>query len=227
MLVWSAHTHTSSCIPNNNKGVGKGSETGPMMGGLRVALRTPTVEPAPEPVQAPPGSPKVGSRMVGRAGGAGWRQLASPWRSWFSPRTRSCSVLWSRSSTTRWWRGFSSALWSRNSKRPASVSDVGLVALFSDVDKLLALSLLETWTLFLRAPRLADTCLRACDSPRKFLEEFPVFSCVKVSSDPEVDSRLHLEICMFTEPLVSDSHLPRSRQSTAFSHFLREGEFAS
>ena len=94
MLVWSAHTHTLSCVPNNNKGVGKGSETGPMMDGLRVALRTLSVEccflpesdPRPYGHQSPyrryygqhyirAGAPKwvPGQERAAGQGGGGWR----------------------------------------------------------------------------------------------------------------------------------------------------------
>ena len=95
---------------------------------------------------------------------------------------------------------------------------VGLVAPFSDVDKLLALShanldIISTSSISGRHS------LSACDSLRRLLEEFTVFSYAKVFSDPEVDSPLHLKIWIFNEPLVSDSHLPQMRQLEALDEF--------
>ena len=77
---------------------------------------------------------------------------------------------------------------------------------------------LESWTLFLRAPLLADTCHRFL---RRLLEEFLALFHVIVDTDPEVDD----------EPLVSGSHSPQLRQLEAFvdefTHFLCEGELRS
>ena len=58
-----------------------------------------------------------------------------------------------------------------------------------------------------------------CDSLRRLLENVLRFSYVKVFSDPEVDSPQLLKIWIFTEPLISDSHLPRSRQLEALDDF--------
>ena len=80
----------------------------------------------------------------------------------------------------------------------------GSVAPFSVVFTLLTLSHLETWTLFLQAPYLADTCPRVMRQSTEVLEEFLELSCVKVFSDPEVDSVLHLQIWNYIyEHLVS------------------------
>ena len=98
---------------------------------------------------------------------------------------RFCSVLWSRSSTTRWWTGFNSA-----SKRLASASVVGLGAPFSAVISCSRSSHLGTWTFFLRA-LLADTCLVFL---RQFTEAFGRISC-GILRDGGHGSRGRLAVC--------------------------------
>ena len=66
----------------------------------------------------------------------------------------------------------------------------------------------ETCTVFLRALLLLFATVFG-----GFWKNFVRFSYVKVFSDPEVDSPLHLRIWIFNEPLVSDSHLPWSCQA--------------
>ena len=95
---------------------------------------------------------------------------------------------------------------------------VGLVGPFSDVDKLLALSD-GNLDIISASSSFGRHSPSVCDSLRRLLEEFIVFSCVEVFSDPEVDSPLHWKIWIFNEPLVSDSHLPRMRQLEALDEF--------
>ena len=102
-----------------------------------------------------------------------------------------------------------------------SVSDVGLVAPLSDVDKLLALSYGNQDIISTSSSAGRHLAFVLADSLRRGFWKNSMFSYVKVFSDPEVDSRLHLDILIFTEPLVSDSHLSLSRQSTSFGRISR------
>ena len=166
----------------------------------------------PEAAELPPSRSKqglavVGSHVVAAAGEARgtWRR-GVPWKSsWFPPRTRPCSVLWSKSSTTWWaWARFNSFTWRRTSKRPALVlttvwrGSVGAVLRRDNVARTLRW---KSWTFFLRASLLEDTCPRASDSPRWLLEEFLAVVFVKVFSNPAVDSLFALEIWISSSPL--------------------------
>ena len=64
-----------------------------------------------------------------------------------------------------------------------------------------------------------DTCPLFATVYAGFWKNFVRLSCVKVLSDPEVDSPLHLKIWIFNEPLVSDSHFPWSCQSRLLDEF--------
>ena len=71
---------------------------------------------------------------------------------------------------------------------------------------------------FLRAPLLADTCPRACDSLWSLLKEFLHESSRSTRRSP-------LKIRIFNEPLVSDSHCPgcvswRLRTNSTLPHFF-------
>ena len=68
----------------------------------------------------------------------------------------------------------------------------GSVAPFSVAITLPSLSHLETRTLFLQAPCLADTCPRVMRQSTEVSDAFLELSYVKVSSDPDVDSLVHL-----------------------------------
>ena len=130
----------------------------------------------------------LGGGGGGRGGRGGEEASASPWRSsWFSPRTRFCTFCGCGQVLTAL-RGAGAR------SAPRRKSDVGLVVPFSDVIISLALSHLETWTLFLRAPcsgRHLPSC--ACDSLWRVWEEFPAVFYVKLHTNPEVDLPFALE----------------------------------
>ena len=107
---------------------------------------------------------------------------------------------------------------------------MGLVVPFSDVIISLALSHLETWTLFLRAPcsgRHLPLC--SCDSLRRLLEEHLSVFYVKAHTNPEVDLPFAIENLELI--LRAPCILPRMRQFggmwTYFTHFLCDGELRS
>ena len=117
-------------------------------------------------------------------------------------------------------QGLNSASRSRTSKCPTSLSCSLAWVWWTSCSR----SRTETCTLFLRSLLQADTCPLFATVYGDFWMNFVRFSNVKVFSDPEVDSPLHLKIWIFNEPLVSDSHFPWSCQSKAFgriSRFLR------
>ena len=136
-------------------------------------------------------------------GGRGEEAAGISWRSsWFSTRTRSCSVLWSRTS-----------------KRPASLaqSGVGLVAPFSALIKLLALSVGNPGHYFYELLFWQTPALVSCDS----LEEFLVVFYVKVHTNPEVDSLFALGNLDFNEPFACDSHCLGCVSGRFLSEFSR------
>ena len=133
-------------------------------------------------------------------------------------------MVLSQEKVSRWaWTGINSVSWSRTSKRPALLlwkSDLSLRGAVLRRDQLLALSHLEAWTLFLRAP-FSGTGPRVCGSLRWLLEEFQVVFCVKVHTNPEVDSPIALgNLDFFHEHLVSGSHSPRMRQSEPYANYI-------
>ena len=155
--------------------------------------------------------------LGGGGRGGARRRLASPWRSsWFSPRTRFCSVLLSRSSrpASEAWRGSGGAVLRRDQVRSRCL----------------------TWKpghYFYELLFWQTLALVSCDSLRWLLEEFLAVFYANVHTNPEVDSRSHLKILIFsTSPLYLAISPPGCVSLgrgfwTNFTHFQGEGELRS
>ena len=207
-------------------GVGKGSDTGPMMGGFRVALRTLSVECLSLRVSDPrlywhhcaedtevnimfvqdgaqePQSGFLDRRRAGGAGGGGWRLQGLG----FLPEQGLAACC--GADHGRLGPGQGSAALRGARPRDAGQSDVGLMTPFSDVDKLLAL--------------LARDTSRAFVFMRQSAKAFGRMSCdfdvmVVVDTDPEVDSLFALKRTLLLRAPCIWQSLPLIRQSTEAS----------